>query len=135
MNRDDMHVAVDKLCDNLEVLKRKANAAIDEHSDEIDAVRTAADCAVDSARRAVCRGKGWLRENLIQAQIDVDGVEDKLKKASDDSDKTAAETFTATMEKYAANMIDIAREAADEAAEAVAKADKARKDFMDKFGK
>ena len=130
-----MHNAVDKIYDNMEMLKRRASAAIDDHSDEIDAVRTAADCAVDSAKRAVCRGKGWLRENIIQAQVDMDGLEDKLKKASDESDKSAAESFTETMEKYAANMIDIAREAADEAAEAVAKADKARKDFMERFGK
>ncbi len=150
MNREDIHAKLDKLFDSMdalmdkagdtfEVIKDKAEDKLEDLKakapDSLDELKLTAEAARDSAARAACRGKGWLRDALTEAQMSIDGVQDRFEAAKVAKDRAAAELCTKAIEKYAAEMLDIAQEAADEAADAVVDAVKARKDFEEKFGK
>ena len=121
-----MHSKIDKLFDGLDSLK-------DRTSDALDDMKISTEMAADSAQRAACRGKAWLRDALIDAQIGIDGVVDKFQDAKESSDKKAAEIYVKAIEKYAQEMSDIAKEATEEAEEAAEDADKARRSFSEKF--
>ena len=157
MDRSDLHAKLDKLFDDLDELKDKAEdrleALKDKAEDKLDGLKdkaedffeisddekarmkVGAECAVDSVQRATCRGKNWLRDALTEAQLEIEGIQEKLEQAKAGRDEAAAMRCTETLEKYAEDMLAIAQEAADEAADAVIDAVKARKEFKDKFGK
>ena len=156
MDRSELHAKLDKLFDTLDNVKDKAEDGFDKVKDKAEdgldkikdkasdfftltddekaQMKLGAECAKDSVQRAACRGKGWLREALTNAQIEIDGVQEKLDIAKADHDKAAELRYTEALEKYAEDMLTIAQEAADEATDAVVDAVKARKEYKDKFG-
>ncbi len=99
MDRNELHVKLDKLLDSLddlsdkveiklEGLKDKAEDKLDDLKDKAedafeisddDKARflTGAECAVDSVQRAACRGAGWVKDKLTDAQIAVEDRKDK----------------------------------------------------------
>lgn len=98
MDRNELHVKLDKLLDTLddlsdkveiklEVLKDKAEDKLDDLKDKAEDVFeitddekariiTGAECAVDSVQRAACRGTGWVKDKLTDAQIAIENKKD-----------------------------------------------------------
>lgn len=156
MDRSELHAKLDKLFDTIDNVMDKAEDGLDKVKDKAEdgfdrikdkasdfftitddekaKIKLGAECAKDSVQRAACRGKGWLREALTEAQIEMDGVQEKLAKAKADHDKASELRYTEALEKYAGDMLTIAQEAADEAADAVLDAIKAKKEYKDKYG-
>ena len=146
MNRNDIHAKLDKLFDSIEdaadkaedgfeKLKDKAEDLLEISDDDKHAIKMGAECAADSVQRAACRGKNWLRDKFAQLQMDADDLDDTLSRTKSDLDKNASLGYVKAMEKYAEDMLKIAQETADEAADAVQKALAKRKEHEDKFGK
>lgn len=99
MDRDEIHGKLDKLLDRLDDLSDRAEDTLDglkdKAGDRLDDLKdkaedafnitdddkakllTGAECAVDSVQRAACRGAGWVKGKLTDAQIAIENKKDE----------------------------------------------------------
>lgn len=139
MTREELNAKLDKLYAKSEEIKQKVASVKEDTKETLDDKLSDAKGNVAAARENIRetaeRGKSKLGAEVLKFQMTVDKVKDDIQAAKDAHDQKRMAKLVDELDAYAADAIDFASYAMDEAACAVLEAADARADYEEQYGK